>query len=1085
MTKHHQSPTHLPLLVALCLVFGISTLQAQNLGSIVGLVSDSTGAVIPGADVSVTHQETGLTRNLQTNTTGTYLASGLQAGTYTIEVTSTGFKTFRESEIVLNLRDQLRVNAQLELGEVTETIEVTGQVVSLQTENATVEDVVTGEQVENIAINGRSFLQLAALVPGASSRLPAFNTPVGVTSNTSISFNGMRRNHNVWRIDGQENYDRGCGGCITALPSIDAIAEFKVGTANTEVDQGFGAGGQINVSIKSGSQQFHGSVYEFLRNDSLDANSFFSNRAGNPKPNLRFNLYGYNIGGPVVLGKYNRDRTKTFFFFNQEWRKIRSERQFNVLSPSAALRGGDFSEFGTILDPVTGDPFPNSVIPQARIDPNGAVLADPNLLYPLPTTPDGFFAGVGAQPLDVHEEILRVDHNINQRNQVFFRFVSDTVAQNFSTTLWGGQSYPTIGTLFTNPPKMYHLQWTSTISATMVNESSLSFQRQPLTLTPTGNFQRPSNLNIPELFPDNRANRIPNIRLQGVINTTIDNASWPWDNVSNTWVVRDNLLWNKGNHTLRIGGEYQAFDKQQDLFGPTQGNFTFNTSGTNHEFANLLLGRAFQYTELELQTGPLYITRSSALWFNDTWRASSNLTVNLGLKWVGLPHGWEERDAIAAFYPDRYDLSRAPVVQDNGRLLEGSGDRLNGIGEAGKDGVPRGLTENHWAVFEPRIGIAYRPFGGDTVIRFGYGIYHERIQGNDVYNVGPNPPNSFTAVIFDADVSNPGGGEQALFPGSLVTYDGPYQLTQVQQYNFGIQHRVATGAVLSVGYVGTAGSYLQASRNINQPFPQDAARFLAGEVANINQIRPFPGWASIRSYDNSTNSSYNSLQASLRTDNWHGMTLQTSYTWSHAIDYASADVGGNNHQDAYNIAAERGNGDFDRRQMLVFNYIYQLPTSAGWSPALKQILGNWTVSGIATFQSGVPLNISFPGDNAGIGGGTYRPDRIGDPNISNQTRERFFDTSAFAAPAPGAFGNAGRNIVEGPGTNNWDISIFKDFPGILKREGSSLQFRAELYNAFNHTQWAGVSRSFGSGSFGQVTSARDARIIQLGLKLKW
>jgi len=1052
--------------------------RAQNLGSIVGLVTDGTGAVIPGAAVTVTNEETGLSRGFETNATGTYLASNLQPGTYTVEASSTGFKSFRRTGIELNVRDQIRVDIQLEIGELTETIEVVEQVVALKTEDAAVEDVITGKQVENIAVNGRSFLQLAALVPGASSTQPAFNTPVGVSSNAGISFNGLRANHNVWRIDGQENYDRGCGGCITTLPSIDAIQEFKVSTANTDADLGFGAAGQINVAIKSGTNEFHGTVYEFLRNDALDATNFFANLAGNPQPKLRFNNFGYNIGGPVL-------KNKTFFFWNQEWRKIRRDRQFFVQAPSAALRTGDFSEFGPgITDPDTGDPFPNNRIPQSRLDPNAAILAEPGLLFPLPVTSDGFFSGVGGEPINVRQEILRVDHHFNEKNHVFFRFVFDTVDQTFAATQWTGSSYPTINTLFENPPKMYHLQWSSTVSPNVVNEASVSFARQPLSLTPQGNFARPPGLNIPELFPDNRANRVPNIAFQGVLGTNINNGSWPWDNVSNTWVFRDNLLWNKGRHTFRIGGEFQPFDKQQDLFGPTQGDFIFNTSGTGHEFANFLLGRAFRYQEMELQTAPFYLTRSGGVWFMDTWRAKSNLTINWGLRWVGLPHAFEERDQVAAFFPDLFDPSRAPTVLDNGQILEGSGDSLNGIGEAGQGGIPRGLVQNHWDLFQPRIGIAWRPFGEDTVLRFGYGIYHERIQGNDIYNVGPNPPNSFTAVIFDADLSNPGGGEQATFPGFLQTYDGPYELPQIQQYNLGIQHRLSPGVVLSVGYVGTAGSYLQTVRNINQPAAEGAALVRGGQ-AIVNQVRPFPGWADVLSFENRTNSNYNSLQFSLRTDNWKGLTLQTAYTWSHAIDYTSGDVGGNKHQNAFNLAAERGNSDFDRRQMLIFNYVYDIPTPNRWTGPIKQVLGGWTVSGIASFQSGTPLNISLPGDHVGIGSAPFRPDLVADPELSSKSRTDFFNTDAFAQPAPGVFGSAGRNVVRGPGINNWDLSVFKSFPGILGPETSGLEFRAEFFNAFNHTQWNAVGTAFGSGAFGVVTGARDARVIQFGLKLRF
>lgn len=1066
----------------LCVALGATAAQAQNLGSIVGLVTDSTGAVVPGATVKVTQQETGVARTFSTDSTGTYLASGLNVGTYTVEVTATGFKSFRRTDVVLNVRDQIRVDVPLEVGEVAETIEVVGQVVSLQTETAAVEEIVSATQVQSLMMNGRSFLQLPALVPGASSTQPAFNTPVGVTANAGISFNGLRQSHNVWRVDGQENYDRGCGGCVEILPSVDAIAEFKVNTANSDADMGFGAAGQINLVIKSGTRDFHGTVYEFLRNDKLDANQFFRNISGSPKAKLRFNNFGYNVGGPVILPGYNKDRNKTFFFWNQEWRKLRSEAVYFQPAVPAALRTGDFSGVSqTIIDPLTGEPFPNNVIPSDRIDPNAAILADPNLVFPLPNAANNRWSGVGGQPINVREEILRVDHNFNERNQIFFRFVHDTTEQQFPTTQWGGQTYPTIGTLFTNQPKAYHGQWTSTFTPNIVNEASLSFSRQPLQLNPTGNFQRPAGLNIPELFEGNNANRIPNIRLQGATGVTIDTGSWPWTNNLDTWIVRDNLIWNRGNHTLRFGGEFMPLAKRQDLFGLTNGDFYFNNDVVGHDFANFLLGRSFEYRELEKQTSPTYKARSGSLHVSDTWRASTKLTVNLGLRYDMLPHAYEQDDLLAAFYPGLYDPARAPTVLSNGQLV-GDYDPLNGIAQAGVNGIPRGIVQNHWNTFMPRVGFAWRPWGEDTVIRFGYGLYTERIQGNDVYNVGPNPPNSFTAQIFGAPLSNPGGGEQRRFAGNLQTYDGPYKLPMIHQYNFGIQRRLASGVVATAAYVGTSASHLQTGRNINQPTPDGAAQVLAG-TATVNQVRPFLGWGNIQSYENSTGSSYNSLQFSLRTDNYKGLTLQASYTWSHALDYTSSDVQGNAHQNAYDTSLERANGNFDRRQMLMLSYVYDIPTPKDWSKALRSTLGGWTFSGITSFQSGIPLNITLPGDNAGIGGGPYRPDVTRDPNLPSEerVRERYFDPTAFAQPERGRFGNASRNIVRQAGLNNWDLSVFKNIP--LGWESGSLQFRSEFFNAFNHTQWSGYRNSFGSSGFGEANAARDARTIQFGLKL--
>jgi len=329
------------ILILLTSAMGI---KAQNLGSIIGLVTDPSGAPVNGAQITVTDQSTKFSRAFTTNQTGNYVASALPEATYTVQVSNPGFKSWRQVNVVLNLRATVRVDAQLQLGETSETVEVHDQPVHLQTDNATVSQVVDSKQVQALSVNGRNYLSLAQIVPGASSSLPAFNTPVGVTASAGISFSGMRSSSNVWRIDGQENYDRGCGGCVTVLPSIDAIAEMKVTSANAESDTGFGNAGQINISIKSGTKQFHGVLYEFLRNDAFDANNYFANLAGQPKPELRYNNFGYNIGGPIYLPKVStKSNTKLFFFFNQEWRKLRQGQQFYAQAPPAAWRTGDFS----------------------------------------------------------------------------------------------------------------------------------------------------------------------------------------------------------------------------------------------------------------------------------------------------------------------------------------------------------------------------------------------------------------------------------------------------------------------------------------------------------------------------------------------------------------------------------------------------------------------------------------------------------------------------------------------------------------------------------------------------------------------
>ncbi|MCU1262450.1 MAG: hypothetical protein JWO80_5335, partial [Bryobacterales bacterium] len=1006
---------------------------AQNLGSISGLVTDKANLAVPGAEVKLTSTETGLTRSFRSNQNGSYTAAALPVGTYTLEITAPGFAAFRQTGIQLNLRDEIRIDAQLNISSVQETVEVTANALQLQSENATVGQVVSGAQVEALSVNGRNFTSLAALVPGASSTQPSLNTPVGVTSNTSIAFNGLRTSQNVWRMDGQENYDRGCGGCVVVLPSVEAISEFKVETADASVDTGFGSAGQINVSTKSGTRLFHGTAYEYVRNDKLDAANYFTNLNGQPKPPLRFNVYGYNLGGPFFIPRlYPKSKSKTFFFFNEEWRKLRQSSIFNVPTPTVAERTGDFRDYSKpITDPTTGQPFPNNIIPASRIDPNAKILAAPDFLFPSPTNANGFYTKSFGVPTDLREEIVRVDHNFSDREQMFFRFIDEANAQNFTNNLWSNSSYPTTTTLLLNNPKLYLGQLTSTINPRAVNEVSVSYTYQPLNLSLHGNYQRPADLKIPELFPENRQNRLPNIALSGpALGVNYDLASWPWANAAEIFIVRDNLTLSRGSHTIQVGGLFMDFHKQQDLFGQTNGAFVFNGSYTGHEFADLLLGNAFQYSELQNQYAPNYITQSGNLYVSDNWKVSQRLTVTAGLAWDLLPHSFEEKDRVASFYPNLFNRANAPQVDSAGHIVPGSGSLTNGLGLAGKNGIPRGLVQNQWALLQPRVGLAWRPFGDDTVFRIGYGLYYERIQGNDIYNVAPNPPFAQTVTIFNTQLSNPGGGGSTLIPPNLTVYNPYYPVPQVHQYNVGIQHRIAPGVVANVAYVGTKGTYLSDTININQPYPAGAAQVLA-KTANVNQVRPYLGYGNILQYFNDTNSNYNSLQASLRSQQYHGLTLQASYTYSHSMDYASGDVPGNSAQNAYAWGLERAPSNFDRRQILVLSYVYDIP--AVGSGLMRGVLGNWQFSGISSFETGVPLNITLPGDNAGIGSAPYRPDVLSDPMANSRTRQQWFNPNAFAKPAPGQFGNAGRNIARQAGLNNTDASLFRNFPGVFKR----------------------------------------------------
>ena len=1141
--------------IALFASLGLSAaLYAQERATLVGTVTDPSGGVVPAVKVTVTSTDTSVSRTAETNSAGSYSVPDLNPGNYSVHAEIQGFRSYERTGVILHVNDTLRVDIQLQVGEVTQSVTVSEAAVRIQTESAEVSDTVVGKQVQSIAINGGNFLALTALVPGASSLLPDFNLPIPVGSSFSISFNGQRTHHNYFMIDGGENYDRGCGGCITILPNREAIQEFKIQTANSGADFGLGSGATVNIGIKSGTHDFHGELYEFFRNDRIDASNFFNNAANQPKPKLRFNNFGWQLGGPFYLpGKYNTDKRKTFFFFSQEWRRLRQGTTINAPAIPGPERVGDFSkeltglkdangnDTGAIFVPqplpgqtlppglVPGQPFPGNIIPSSLVDSNATILGSVSTgLLPLPNSPDGkFFTAAPSVPTDDREEIVRVDQTITDKLQLMFHFINE--APNFQepTSLWTNSTYPTVGTAFRNPAKSAVLKLTWALNPTLVNEVSFSWDANRIDLSPTGKFAAPSGLKgAGDVFPGNALNRFPGLEFSGPrFNTAISVGFQPWHNANDNYILRDQANKITGNHQLTFGGLVMFSTKPQDLFGTTQGTFTFNGDSTKapyaggssgNEFADFLLGRAFKYNELALQDRGHWRFWSYSLWAADNWHVSRRLTVNLGARWEVLPHTFENFDRQSTFRPDAFDPAQAqspnPVtgqLNPNGPgfqtvpnvplnvVIPGIRFYTNGIGLAGKNGIPRGLVDNHYDTIGPRVGFAYDLLGdGKTVLRAGYGEYFERIQGNDVYNAGPNTPFSFNPTVFNTTLTNPGGGGIPIFPASIVALSREYLAPTTAQFNAGIQRELFPNAVLSLEYVGTTGRHLRIQRNINQPFLNNSQR---GKV-DPNLIRPFPGFSDITYGENSTSSSYNSLQANLRINNYHGLTFQTAYTWSHEIDIASGDFGtvgnaANNQgtvEDAYNYNLDRGNGDLDRRHALIINYIYDLPIPGRNSSSrfYRQFLGGWEISGVTSFQSGTPISITVAGDPAGIGS-TVRANVIGDPNNGPKSASQWFNVGAFAPVGPvgvsgsTGFGNSGRNIVRLPGRNNWDISLFKSFGGIPfpgTKEGVSLQYRLEFFNAFNHTQFNQVFSVFGQTGFGAPSSAHDPRIIQMGLR---
>ncbi len=1128
----------------------VPQLRAQDNATITGTVADSSGAVVPNAALTLTNPANGQERETVSNSAGSYRFANVGIGTYTLAATAQGFQKYTKTGIVVNVAQTVVADATLTVGSAAQTVTVAADALQVQTETSEVSNLINGEQVSQLATNGRNITSLAALGLGVSNNLPPFGGVNALTSSNGISFNGSRTTHNIYMIDGGEQNDRGCGGCFMNLPSQDSIAQFQTLDSNYKPDYGIGSGGTILMVLKSGSSKYHGEVYEFNRNTDYNANDYFLKAGGKPRSKFQLNIPGGNIGGPLFIPHiYNDNKTRTFFFWNEEWRRL-----IQGASPSVtnAILANNFPTAGAALaytppagkaplvpattDPaklalyaadglVAGQPFPGNVIPANLIDQN-AVLQLSTGVFPKPNFNNGtqYIASI-PQPTQVREDVVRIDHAINSKFQLMGHYLHDTLAQNYYPPLWGDSSYPTVGTAMNNPSFSAVIKLTQTYSPNLLNETAFNYSGNKITLTPIAGpggipFVKPSGWSATSFFPDvnNRMNRMPEIQLQGSpINVTWSPSYYPWKNGYEGFQYRDDVSWTKGRHQFKFGAGWLHDYKNQELQFNTNGTVAFNSSNfSGDSYVNYLLGMASSYQQLEYLAGKHWVNNNYAGYVNDDWHIAPRLVLNVGIRYDGLPHAFERYDKFANFVPDLYDRSAGNPVNADGTLNPASlstfaatGSEqfyLNGIREAGVGGFPRGNVRNHYYTWQPRVGFAWDLSGnGKTVLRGGYGMFYERIQGNDVYNAALNPPFAYIPSATNVYLSNPntsaltGATTLNHFPSSLTNIKYDYNAPGTENFSLGVQRELAPSIVAVVQYVGSVGYSQNNDRAINTlplidtdstaTSPYDKRQLVATGKANANQYRIFPGYAGITQEEDETNFNYNSLQAGVRVENRHGLTTQVAYTWSHNLSIVSNDL--NSISNPFNAHYDYGSDTgFDRRQILNISYVYALPWfNKSSNLAAREVLGGWSVSGITFFESGVPQRVAYSGsDVLGLGGGTSnRPDLVAKVTLPKKFSQ-WFSTSSFADPlAPWAggsnqgFGTAPKDAVAGPGIQNWNISLFKSIP-LTSGEGPRIDLRFESFNTFNHTNPQGLDLNNHDGNFGKVTSDYGPRTLQLGGK---